>query len=177
MEKWIFSEMGNFFSFFFFFFFHFFFLFICLWRKKITYGSKKKDSVSILFLFFCFISPNAQRIHPHKQMEMEENCCNDVTQFFEFFKATLQKSYYNLSSKITFNVLSADNLIKFFCNLAENNNNKKGGNQFDLLSSHQYGRLTPFLKVSLSETGTMGRSRNDDRRPLFSNMAFPSLNG
>lgn len=67
---------------------------------------------------------------------MEENCCNDVTPFFEFFKATLQKSYYNLSSKITFNVLSADNLIKFFCNLAENNNNKKGGNQFDLLPSH-----------------------------------------
>lgn len=66
-------------------------------------------------------------------MEMKENCGNNVTQFFELFKATLQKLYYHLSSKITFNALSADNLIKFFCNLAEN---KKDGNLSDLLPSH-----------------------------------------
>ena len=65
-------------------------------------------------------------------MEIEENCYNNVAQFFELFQATLKKSYYNLLSKITFNVLWADNSIKLSFNLVE----KKNGNQSDLLSSH-----------------------------------------
>ena len=54
-------------------------------------------------------------------MEIEENCYNNVAQFFELFQATLQKSYYNLSSKITFNVLWSDNSIKLSFNLVEKN--------------------------------------------------------
>ena len=52
-------------------------------------------------------------------MEIEENCYNNVAQFFELFQATLKKSYYNLLSKITFNVLWADNSIKLSFNLVE----------------------------------------------------------
>lgn len=54
-------------------------------------------------------------------MEIEENCLTMFAQFFELLQATLQKSYYNLLSKITFNVLWADNSIKLSFNMVEKN--------------------------------------------------------
>lgn len=66
------------------------------------------------------------------------------SQFFELFQTTLQKPHYNLSSKVSFNVLCADNSIKFSFNLAENKHTKLEMN----LSYYQVISMDPFLHFS-----------------------------